>query len=1131
MNPVPELLVETRTLPAGELATAGPLATAATASPVVLDASQRAVLNLPIDRSAAVIGAPGSGKTSTLVEFVADRVLEHGLAPSEVLVLVPTRTGATELRDRLALRLRVPTNGPLARTMNSVAFQIVRDAEVAAGRTSPTLLTGGEQDQIIAEILAGDIASGTGPAWPSPLDAEVRSLRGFRTELRDLMMRAVEYGVGPARLAGLAADIGRPEWAAAAEFIRDYQEIKDQSRPGQFDSTELAQFAAAIVQDAPRTRTRPAGAASPGGLATVSAGNPLGSLDALKLIVLDDAQEATQSTLAVLAQFAARGVAIVAFGDPDLSTGSFRGAHPDTLGRLGTYLGVPEVTTLTLSTVYRHGSELRAVIREFTGRIGSAAAGTQRAAASSAETVHTDGVQASSPETVRAGAVQTVAVQTGAVQTVVTASPADQLAVIARRLRERHVLDGLPWGRMAVIVRTGALVPALSKGLAALEVPTQVAAAQTALRDEPAVRAFVLALDLTLGRRALDGDAAVDLLRGPLGGLDPITLRRLRAALRQQELTDDGDRTADELLVAMFSDPTMLERIDNRTARRAASCAKNLRQTRTAFAAGATIEELLWGLWQRSGLAPAWAEQSTGTGIDADEANHNLDAIVALFSAAQRFVERTPAAPPVLFVEHLVDTDVPEDTLAPRALAESVLVSTPSGTIGRDYDLVVLAGVQENVWPDLRIRGSLLGSGDLALLAAGETPDPAGARTGVLHDELRMFAQAASRSTDELLVTAVDNDENQPSAFLRLLPEPDPAPLARYPLSLRGLVGRLRRDLTQTLRPRLQGPANGADADPVAALPAVLPVRATDAAATLARLARERVPGAAPDEWYGLRGASTERPLNDPEAGDGPVRVSPSRMSAFETCPLHWLIGQIGGGASSTAANLGTIIHKVMEDATDPAVTSDPASITPDALWAGVEARWGELVFDADWQSRVQKRQARELTDRLAAYLGDGARDGTRLLSAEGRFALELDGAVLSGTIDRVERLPDGRAVIVDLKTGKGDPTSDTGVAEHPQLGAYQLAFSAGVIDGLEPGMELAGARLVIVSSGTQKQNYRNPTQPAFSPDELATFTKRVTDDAAGMGGATFVAEIADHCLDPRSYGSCRIHVIKQVSS
>ncbi|WP_255576889.1 ATP-dependent helicase [Cryobacterium sp. 1639] len=1183
MNPVSELLDEP---PVSTPAHPDSAHDSTAIRPVVLDASQRAVLELAGDRSAAVIGAPGSGKTHTLVEFVADRVLTRGFSPSEVLVLVPTRTGATALRDRLALRLRVPTNGPLARTMNSVAFQIVQGAEVAAGRTSPTLLTGGEQDQIIAEILAGDISEGTGPAWPAPLDAEVRSLRGFRTELRDLMMRAVEYGVTPGRLMALAADNSRQEWAAAAEFIRDYQDIKDQSRPGQFDSTELVQFAAAIVQDAPRRSLRQDSRQGQT-VEAVTVGNPLGALGALRLIVLDDAQEATQSTLALLAQFAARGVTVVAFGDPDLSTGSFRGAHPDALGRLGHYLGLPEVATLTLDTVYRHGAELRAVIREFTGRIGAAAAGTQRAAGAVGEVRGGEAATAADPagtaEPVEPSAPADTAgpadiadpanpdpadpdpadpdpadpdpavpdTVPGAVQTVVTASPADQLAVIARRLRERHVLEGLPWGRMAVIVRTGALVPALAKGLAALEVPTQVAAATAALRDEPAVRAFILALDVTLGRRPLDADAAVELLRGPLGGLDPITLRRLRAALRQQELgrpgtqdnapDDDGRtdsqtdgtagaRTADELLVEVFANPTLLESIDNRTARRAASCARNLRQTRTAFAAGATIEELLWGLWQRSGLAPAWAEQSTGTGIDADEANSNLDAVVALFSAAQRFVERTPAAPPVLFVEHLVDTDVPEDTLAPRALAESVLVSTPSGTIGRDYDLVVLAGVQENVWPDLRIRGSLLGAGDVALLAAGERPDPAGARTSVLHDELRMFAQAASRSTAELLVTAVDNDDNQPSAFLRLLPDPDPAPLARYPLSLRGLVGRLRRDLTQTLRPRLQ-PAERTDPDPVAALPAVLPVRATDAAATLARLAREKVPGATPDEWYGLRAASTDRPLNDPDAGDGPVRVSPSRMSAFETCPLHWLIGQIGGGDSSTAANLGTIIHKVMEDATDPELPQNPALISAEALWAGVEARWGELVFDADWQSRVQKTQARELTDRLAAYLGDGARDGTRLLSAEGRFALELDGAVLSGTIDRVERLPDGRAVIVDLKTGKGDATSDAGVADHPQLGAYQLAFSAGVIDGLEPGMELAGARLVIVSSGTQKQNYRNPTQPAFTPEELAAFSQRVSTDAAGMGAATFVAEIADHCLDPRSYGSCRIHVIKQVSS
>jgi len=1070
-----------------------------------LDDAQQAVLDLPDGVSVAVIGAPGSGKTTTLVELVADRVLDRGYSPSEVLVLVPTRTGATALRDRIALRLAVPTNGPLARSANSVAFQIVRSAVAQEGGPTPTLLTGGEQDQIIAELLEGHlddeaIAAGTTPAWPATLGPDVRRLRGFRTELRDLMMRAVEYGVTPVQLERFG--LGRPEWVAAAEFIRGYEEAKDQARPGQYDSTELARYAAAIVAGA---EPGPAGATT------------LGSLAGLRLILLDDAQEVTQATLTLLAQFQARGVAIVALGDPDISTGSFHGAHPDALGRLGSYLAADRgriAAPIVLPTVYRHGSGIREVVSQITSRIGAAAAGTQRAARSNlakAESVETD-------DTADAARDQSV-------HTVVASSPADQLAVIARLLRERHVMNETPWSRMAVIVRTGSLVPSISKGLAALEVPTQVSTASSALRDEYAVKAFILALEVTLGRKPLDPETSIELLRGPLGGLDPITLRRLRAALRQhelgeaaaseQELRDDtpNPRSADDLLVAALLDPALLASIDSRTARRAAGFGESLRQARIEYDAGATIEELLWGLWQRSGLDREWKEQSTGTGIVADEANHNLDAVVALFSAAQRYVERTPSAPPVLFLEHLVDTDVPEDTLAPRALGAAVTVSTPSSTIGRDFDIVVLAGVQANVWPDLRIRGSLLGAGDLALVAAGQHDTGTDARTGVLHDELRMFAQAASRATTELLITAVNNEENEPSVFLRLLPQPDPErdvdDLARYPLSLRGLAGRLRRDLTRAIR----APAR-TDSD--------IGSRAAEAAATLARLAGEDVPGAAPDQWYGLTDPSTVRPLNDPEAGDSPVRVSPSRMAAFETCPLHWLIGQVGGGSSNTAANLGTIIHKVMEDATDR---------RPEALWHSVEARWNELDFDADWQSRVQKVAARTLTDRLASYLLDFEQSGGELLSAEGTFQLEVSGAVLSGTIDRVERQADGRAVIVDLKTGKGDATSDTGVAEHPQLGAYQLAFQEGGIEGVSPDMTLAGARLVIVSSGTVKQNYRNPTQPAFSPEQLEAFRARVGDDAAGMGGGTFIAEITSHCLDPRSHGSCSIHVIKQVSS
>ena len=177
---------------------------------VTLDPSQAAVLALPDGASAAVLGAPGTGKTTTIVELVADRVA-HGLDPEQLLVLTPSRASAARLRDRLARRIGVPTDGPLARTVPSLAFEVVGAAARAAGAVAPRLLTGTEQDADIAAILAGHIADGSGPSWPEPLVPEVRELRGFRSELRELMGRATEYEVDAAELRRIARAADRPD--------------------------------------------------------------------------------------------------------------------------------------------------------------------------------------------------------------------------------------------------------------------------------------------------------------------------------------------------------------------------------------------------------------------------------------------------------------------------------------------------------------------------------------------------------------------------------------------------------------------------------------------------------------------------------------------------------------------------------------------------------------------------------------------------------------------------------------------------------------------------------------------------------------------------------------------------------
>jgi len=1029
----------------------------------VLDDSQREVVALGESESAAVLGAPGSGKTTTLVELVADRVLGRGWSPSQLVALTTSRTTATRLRDRLARRLAVPTNGPIARTVNSLAFDIVTQAARRAGAPAPTLVTGADQDSDIGQLLEGQIADDADDAWPHPLTREVRRLRAFRTELRELMMRATEYGVSPRRLAELGGLHGRPEWVAAARFTEDYLAVVSASRSSQLDSAELAGFAVAALAESA----------------------PLRGVDSLRLVVVDDLHEATESTLAVIRGLAARGVCIVAFGDPDVAANAFRGGEVDALGRFASVLQVPDARQLVLSTVYRHSPELRGLVSAATGRIGAAAAGIHRAAAA----VGTS----DDPAVIRIEAD----------------SPARQWATIARHIRERHVFDDVAWERMAVVVRSGALVPAVARALALADVPTRTSHAGRPLREDRGARGLLTVIDVGCGRSPLDGAVAEEMLLGPYGGLDRLALRRLVLALRAEELAGGGNRSAHELLAEAMSAPGRLATIDHRAARTAARLAGILARTGELAAEGASAEELLWEAWDASGLARSLHQQATGSGITAAEANRHLDGVVGLFSAAKRFAERHPGSPASVFLDGILDADVAEDTLSPQSAGDAVLVTTPAALVGLEFEVVVIGGLQDGVWPNLRLRGSLLGPSDLVRAVTGSVGAGIDARREVLGDELRLFALAASRARRQLVLSAVSNDDESPSVLFRLGAAGSAtvrAP-AVSPLTLRGLTGRLRRELVTPL-------ASDAQRD--------------DAAAGLARLALDGIPGADPGDWHGMLAPSTSEPVYGPE---DTVPISPSRLQRFEDSPVDWFIETIAGSESSTAMGIGTILHWAMETAAEPGV---------DALWAAVEQRWTELLYEAPWLAEQQRRMAKVLVGGIAEYLADFRDDGKQLVAAEGRFEVDVGPARVKGSIDRIERSSDGAVVIVDLKTGT-PLTKQQSIDEHPQLGAYQLALAEGVLDDYfadfrsgdgEPptGVRSGGAKLLFVKKGIGRKRYREAVQHPLDAAALDAFRARILQAAAGMAAARFsgALELVER---PGQSSGLSLHRVPAVSS
>lgn len=1044
-----------------------PDAVALDASPArggALDAEQRVVVDWPAAASGVVVGAPGSGKTTTLLARVRELVAS-GVDPDEILVLTPTRPAATALRDPLALAVGRATSGALARSVASFAFQLVRAAEVRRGLEPPQLLTGGDEDQIIRDLLEGDALDELEglSRWPAWLGPAIRATRGFRGDLRAFLAECTDLGVVSDDLVHLAERFDLPVWASLASFADEYRAVRSEMRGAHRDAADLAREAVAVLDEARVER----------GL--------LGRFSALRCILVDDAQELTAGGIDLLRACRGLGIGVVAFGDPDVGSGAFRGATPENFARLARELG----TTAALGEPHRGTPEQIDLVRRVVTRIGAAGVVAHRRAPSGA-------------------------VPQGSVRTYLLRSPAEEADAIARLLRERHVLDCVPWGSCAVIAHDSRQVATLEAELAAREVPARASGPGLALGVQRPVRDLVGLVEL--GMKDPDDWApneVVDALLGTFGGLDPIELRRLRTALRHDELGAGGARTATELLVSGVRFPLELETVDTREARRAARLGETLAALRAQALSRATPHELLWTAWERSGLSRSWREAVRGHGPIAEQADRDLDAVVALFQAAKRYTEREPDGEASVFLRAVLDSDVAEDRIEQPAVVDTVRVLTPAAAAGTAFDTVIIAGVQDGVWPNTRLRGGLLETWRLA--DAVQNPDlPAAGmldrRRAAMHDELRLFVRALSRAGSLLVVTAVDDDDTGPSVLFEMLPAPEPAAsIPEHPLSLRGLVARHRRSLTA---------------------PRVPATERAHAAGQLALLATAGVAGAAPEQWYGVAAPTSSAPLRDLTRED--VRVSPSRLHALEECELDWVIADLGGDRGGTTAGIGTIIHAALETA---------ASSSEDDLWAVVDERWGELAFDAVWRERAERTRARELIRRLAAYLRRFDDAGGRLIGAERHFEVPIPiadagehGAVLSGDIDRVEVTPAGEVVIVDLKTGKSEPQTDAKVADNPQLAAYQLAFSSGAIEQVA-GLPSGGAKLLVLRPIAAKKDYAEPTQKPFDDAQRAQFVERVQRAVEVMRGTSFAAPYEVHCRDEFSYGLCRIHTVSAVSA
>ncbi|KUJ64311.1 DNA helicase UvrD [Streptomyces albus subsp. albus] len=1084
-------------------------------TPPALDAAQRAV----VDHRAGpllVLAGPGTGKTTTLVEAVTERV-RRGADPERLLVLTFSRKAAVELRDRMAARLG-GARAPQATTFHSYCYALVRAHQDADLFADPLrLLSGPEQDVVVRELLAGQAElEREGRAlvgWPRELRACLTT-RGFADEVRAVLARSREIGLGPDALGAFAARTGRPDWAAAAAFLAEYLDVLDAQ--GVLDYAELVHRAVLLAE-------RPEVAAE---LA--------GRYDA---VFVDEYQDTDVSQVRLLHALAGdrhpgeptrarrrpggpgTGRALVAFGDPDQSIYAFRGA--DINGILDFPQDFPQADgapapVVVLRTSRRSGARLLDATRLLTHRMPLTRLPAQA---------------------VRAHRELTAALPGGRVEVYTYPTAGAELDNIADILRRAHLEDGVPWREMSVLVRAGGRsLPGVRRALTAAGVPVEVDGDDLPLRHEPAVAPLLTALRVAAtaalpgspdadsgapGTRpagpaeTLDPETAITLLTSPLGGMDPADLRRLGRALREEERAagQPVPRPSDILLAEALAEPERLVVHDPAPgaglaggapgyARGAYQLGQLLRAARELLARGGTAEEALWLLWDGTSWPRRLERAAHRGGAAGRNADRDLDAVCALFETAARAEQRIGGRGALNLLDELDAQDIAADTLTRRAVRpDAVRLMTAHRAKGLEWRLVVVAGVQDGLWPDLRRRGSLLEADRIGRDGLAE-PLPPGA---LLAEERRLFYVAATRARERLVVTAVKaaaEDGDQPSRFLAELGvEPvDVTQRPRRPLSVAALVAELR---ATTVDPGASEALRDAAARRLAQLAALR----DDEGQPL-------VPAAHPYRWWGLDEPTRSRvPLRD---RDQPLALSGSALDQLvNTCSLQWFLGrEVRADEPATAAQgFGNVVHVLADEVASGRTPADLA-----ALLERLDSVWDALAFDAPWKSRQEKENARAALERFVRW-HVMERGGRTPVATEHGFDLTLeagDYAVrIRGSMDRVEADPAGRAYVVDFKTGRQPLTKDA-VARHPQLAVYQLAVREGAVDGLFDGdrPEPGGAELVQLRQPAARKDGGEavPKVQTQGPEEGREVGELLAEAAARVLDERFTPSTGEHC-------------------
>lgn len=957
-----------------------------------LDLFQKNALDICVSPCrVSVVGAPGTGKTQVAKALV----VREAIKGKKVVLLSPDRRAAGELANSVTSELGSLPESVNVQSLVAFAYKIVSEYAHSIGRKPPELLTGPDEDAILADILEDPEVS---RSFPQYVDEEVCKQSGFRSQMRDFITCATELGLRGSQVRDLGRERQESMWVAGGELMEIYEDVlaaRDSlslsDSPDRLGHAHLVGAAAAI-------------------LSQWDTENIVAHLQRPRWdwVVVDDIHNAPRSILGLLEQLSADGASIVVMGSPDSAVQGFRGGAASLPGEVC----ARGFTPVSLKRSHRAGRNISVLARKVEENIRvSGGAISQRCPE------HAEG-----EDEVRA---------------LRFAHEEEEAAGISGLLRRAHVEKGIPYSAMAVVTRSRSMHAHIRASLVRHEIPLENLAFDRPLREQKAVEAILELIRLVIEPENVDDAAFIKILSGCLLSISPLRIRQIGRILRGHELVMGGRRSEIQLLRSAVlggeETPQGLDELEE-----VSRVLSNVRQT---IKNGGQAEEVLWAAWDGCHKAEQWQRIALGKGLEADSANADLDAIMQLFRVAQRLADRRSDVTIHELIEDLKSHQLPEDSIARMGTsADAVVLTTPNASMGREWEYVVIAGLQDGLWPNMRARDSLTHTSELVQIVLNRETEGltriqerSAVMEEILDDELRQFLHAITRSTRHLVLTCVESEEHTPSRFF-------------------SLVGCVREEMLEVLGAEssekysfvLESPRPAIDEFDAASLVAELRrSNSADRDEMIESLAQAGVVQAERKRWADACDFTPSLGL-PPHA---PIVISPSRVERLLDCPLQAFLSDIGGEESGNRPEsaVGTLIHELAELF---------AQGNTEGIWEIFEEKWEKLHIQAkplDYQ-RIRARAVTSLKG-LESYLMNSEHDDVEV---ELEVSRQYPGGItVKGVIDRLEKGADGSR-IVDFKTGKA--ISKEKAKTNLQLQLYQSALQR---------KDMLGARLVYVRSLT----------------------------------------------------------------